>query len=420
MKNALETAVKAGAESASHSPKALPLPPIDHLPATRVPMAVPKPLPTLLPTVKEPKSALGAFIDKSIGLGDRFNTNQKLGILTDQSSHVVQGKLALMKFCNYFKDVPFDMLENDPYFIMYFRQICHNDSSIHTRAFQLAIETVFKRKLFLESDIRGAFSPSFGLIDVVGTNKGLVDTSTFYSCLQTDHLIKQPDFQANIEIRIVVSTCLKSDKDSLKTLSPITQQFMNNSHSATGNALNDIMLSYHHYDYKNIKNIEVNKNHLIFLDFDTINNTATGRRYLYNLLNNFSTIVKITPDIRSTHYVQQAKNKLELIINEPSLAIFDKISLWNSYVYSTINKRPPEVFLPLLIPTTTANYTPDPNMKVNDVKLPLSKSLEAPDALNAVKNITKTFNPKTQYKAWLATKGIIGEEQSQINNETVD
>jgi hypothetical protein len=66
-------------------------------------------------------------------------------------------------------------------------------------------------------------------MDLIGINKGVTDTSTFYSCLQTDHLIRQPDFKPNIDIRIVVSTCLKSDKDSLKALNPIAQQFMLNS-----------------------------------------------------------------------------------------------------------------------------------------------------------------------------------------------
>jgi len=51
-------------------------------------------------------------------------------------------------------------------------------------------------------------------------------------------------------------------------------------------------------------------------------------------------------------------------------------------------------------------------------KLNNEKKLKA--SMQQHESITKTFNPKTQYKAWLATKGIIGEEQSQINNETVD
>jgi hypothetical protein len=57
---------------------------------------------------------------------------------------------------------------------------------------------------------------------------------------------------------------------------------------------------------------------------------------------------------------------------------------------------------------------------VTNVELPLIKSLEAPDVLKAVKSITKQYDPTTKYKAWLATKGIIGEDQPQITNETVE
>ena len=32
----------------------------------------------------------------------------------------------------------------------------------------------------------------------------------------------------------------------------------------------------------------------------------------------------------------------------------------------------------------------------------------------------KQFDPKAKYKAWLTTKGILGEDQPQITKETVD
>ena len=344
----------------------------------------PLPVPNDIKSIKEPKSSLGAFIDKSIGLGRKSNVNQQSSaILTDHSNHVIQGKFSLIKFCNYFKDVPFDKLTSDPYFIFYFKKLCEEDPGIHTRAFQLAIETVFNKRLYLEKDLEGAFSGSFSLMDVVGTNEGYADSSTFYSCLQTDHLVRQPYFRPNIDIRIVISTCLKSDKDSLKALNPTTQQFMINSRNATGNTVNDLMLNEHHYDFKNISKIELNKNHVIFLDFDTINNTATARRYLYNLLTNFDTIIKSNKNASATHYVANAKNKLESILNESSLTVFEKINNWNSFVYSTFNRRPSDVYLPILIPTTTATYN-EPKL-ITNVELPLTKSLEAPDALKALK-----------------------------------
>ena len=86
------------------------------------------------------------------------------------------------------------------------------------------------------------------------------------------------------------------------------------------------MLNEHHYDFKNVQKIEINKNHVIFLDFDTINNTATGRRYLYNLFNNVEHIIKSNKNPQSIAYVLNAKNKLEIILNEPSLTVFEKIN----------------------------------------------------------------------------------------------
>jgi hypothetical protein len=70
-------------------------------------------------------------------------------------------------------------------------------------------------------------------------------------------------------------------------------------------------------------------------------------------------------------------------LNESSLTVFEKINNWNSFVYSTFNRRPSDVYLPILIPTTTATYN-EPKL-ITNVELPLTKSLEAPDALKALK-----------------------------------
>jgi len=44
-------------------------------------------------------------------------------ILTTESSHVLQGKQALLQFCEYFRNVPLDQLQKDPLFILYMKQL---------------------------------------------------------------------------------------------------------------------------------------------------------------------------------------------------------------------------------------------------------------------------------------------------------
>jgi len=63
------------------------------------------------------------------------SANTKSHILTTESSHVLQGKQALIYFCSYFQKISLDQLEKDPLFICYMKQLCDNDPSIYTRAF---------------------------------------------------------------------------------------------------------------------------------------------------------------------------------------------------------------------------------------------------------------------------------------------
>lgn len=337
-------------------------------------------------------------------------------ILTSESIHVLQGKQALLQFCAYFQHVPLDQLEKDPTFIYYIKKLSEKDSSIYTRAFQLALEGVYSKRYFNEADIVSIFKGILSIVDIIGTNEGKIDSSTLFSVFQTDYLTRQPDFRNNTELRVVVSTCIKSD--NLKDITnPSIRKFIFNSQASTGNTVNDILIDGHHYDFKITPKPEYRQNHIIFLDYHEINVGAAGRRYLHNLHENFEAIMnENTQHPYNIEYIKEAKKQLKNIMNNPSSNTLNKIQEWNSWVY-TFNKRPHTVYFPILVPIDTKPFTADPNL-INDfpsINLPISKSLDTKPVLNAVQDIIDRKDPITRHKAYIHSKGVIGEK---IDHET--
>lgn len=91
------------------------------------------------------------------------------------------GKQALLKFCDYFQHIPLDQLEKDTTFIYYIKQLSEKDTTIYTRAFQLALEGVYSKRYFNEFDITQIFCSNLSIVDIIGTNENKVDSSTLFS-----------------------------------------------------------------------------------------------------------------------------------------------------------------------------------------------------------------------------------------------
>jgi hypothetical protein len=133
------------------------------------------------------------------------------------------------------------------------------------------------------------------------------------------------------------------------------------------------------------------------------------------LTKQFQTLIETETNTYNLEYMTSAKTKLSSIINDPSRTTLEKVQIWNTYVFQTFNKRPNTVHFPLLIPTTTKPFKADSNLtdQVKDVKLPISKSLEAKDVFDSVQDRISKSPKSTRYKAFFDTLGRIGEDHSQ-------
>jgi hypothetical protein len=114
-------------------------------------------------------------------------------------------------------------------------------------------------------------------------------------------------------------------------------------------------------------------------------------------------------------YIKDANDYLRDIIKNPALTTLEKLQSWNSYVFSTFNRRPNAVNFPLLIPTTTTPFKPANDLvdQAKDIELPISKSLEPNAILNVTKKLIRQQSHLVQRKAFFDTLGKIGENHSQ-------
>ena len=208
-----------------------------------------------------------------------------------------------------------------------------------------------------------------------------------------------------------IATCIPSH--SLLDLSKEAQKFIELSKHSTGNTTCDVVIDGHHYDFKTqSQNLGVSKNHIIFINFEDLNQ---ANRNLYLLYQRFQKDIKDESNLHKREYMKDAEKELSSIINNSSMSLLDKVHIWNSYVYKSLNIRPNTVNFPLLIPITNKPFEPDVTLanQVKDVKLPISKSLESKAVFDSVLDAIAKNSTSTRHKAFIDTLGRIGEDHSQ-------
>jgi hypothetical protein len=339
-------------------------------------------------------------------------------VLTPDSPHVLQGKESIIRFCDYFKDVSMQDTDNVVYLINYYKRLLEEDPSLYNRTMQLSMEFSFSKLKFYEQDLQNIFK-DLTLIDLIGRNNGLTDSSTLFSLLQAQYLLSQPGFKSNTEMRVVISTCVQSH--NIKDISPELKNKMQVIKNATGNTVNDIDIDNHPHDFKMIRDIVYSKNHIIFLDYSDFSTFVTSKKYMHNLSIHWKNIIENSPNNFNTEFYKAARTKLNSIKDESSATEVQKIEQWNQYIFENLHKRPVTAYIPIIIPTSKIPFEANPLLieHVKQIALPNSKTLDTTHVRKAIWGLANSWDISVQNKAHAVTKGVISKQQ-ELPTKDVD
>lgn len=282
-------------------------------------------------------------------------------------------------------------VKNQEFFMVYYKTLCEKHPEFIVRAFQLALEVYYNKRRFSEQEICNIFEHKFSLEDFARFNKGITDTSTFFSALQTNHLYTQPGFIKNVDTCLVIAPAL--DSSVLKELPPEFLERMLRINKATGNTINDVDLNGHHYDYKITPDPYYGRNHIMFITVNQNNQfRVTSTRIAHYMDQQVKLIDKNShssfSQMNERNYYIKFIDVLNAIQNE-SASDIEKYYRLNQIIFQDLHNRPATVYIPLFIPVTSKPYNPNPVLseEIKKIDLQSTKVLQASHIRKALLSI---------------------------------
>lgn len=157
-------------------------------------------------------------------------------------------------------------LLQDNIFLQEMHNNIHNEPTIVSRAFQLALEVTYSKRKFKEEALQNFYKNDFIVKDIFNVNHGLCDQSTIYTSMITkiftNYMCISPE---NV---VVNSTPLYMQKENITTS---MQALMDYYKLMTGNSCPDLFINKRPYDLKDVKNISFGKNQIYLIDIEFIN-----------------------------------------------------------------------------------------------------------------------------------------------------
>lgn len=361
---------------------------------------------------------------KNIILNSIPTVRPKNNIIVDNLSYkdsaTIQGKEALTMFLQYFENLPPQYVNNPEFLIMFHKLLCENQSEVFVRAYQLALEIYYNKRTFIDHQVCDIFDNKFSILDIIGRNNQLVDTSTFFSALQANFLFSQTGYVNNVDTTVVVSTCINSA--NLKDLPPELLARMEQIKKATGNTTNDINLNGHHYDFKITTEPYFGRNHIMFIQLSdaTNHNFKTVSENMLKFVQQQQNIIhKLEQKHLATkeekylsNLYRQLGQKIEEIKNTNTIDS-DKFSALNEFIFKNLHLRPKNMTIPIFIPITPDKFQPHPQLqdRIKEIDLPPHKKLVSSDVTKAISNVINNWDSTTKNKAYIDTWGTLGKPE---------
>ena len=182
-------------------------------------------------------------------------------------------KAIFYHFCKQFERYSFDELLNDKSLISIFNEFMHNAPTLHSRAFQLALEVTYSKRKFSEKTLQEYFAKDFKINDILNMNQGVCDQSTIYNSFLAQMTAKY--FNLDYSSVVVYSTPLKATLENL-TFEEKKTMLLNK--KLTDNTVPDVSIKERPYDFKepaSIRDFKFSRNQIYFIDFKDLKNKSS-------------------------------------------------------------------------------------------------------------------------------------------------
>ena len=264
-------------------------------------------------------------------------------------------KTIFFRYCEHFENLTLQELLNDQKFIKVMSKMVTDAPSLHTRAFQLALEVTYSRRKFSLEALQEYFLADFKIKDVYDSNRGLCEQSTIYSSILMHFVKSQLQLNAT-SIQVNVTPLYLPKQKSF-----IVEQHMANNWAITGNRSPDAAISGIPYDFKESSDVSFNKNHIYIIDIATLEEKS---HLLANkMMQSLQSTLDVTPDEAIKIYTKQL-----LFIAKTKGSFIEKIDIINKLM---VNNPPPVGFrFPFLISK--------PHVSLEDFATPLEKLEKIP------------------------------------------
>lgn len=217
--------------------------------------------------------------------------------------------------------------------------------------------------------------------------------------LAGNFLIKAVKGFDNIELKLVISTCINSA--DLINISSETRDFIEKSKIFTGNTLSDVCLNNIPFDFKATPSPD--KNFIVFANYENFAIYNDVARYHNSLYSHLHKIPMLTP-------YQQDLRKLILDLSlEKTLDVKAKQEIINSFIVTNVNRMSLHDRVSLVVPITDKLFVPDPLLKekIMQIALPLKRSsVDSAATKKAIMDTVQTWDMDKRSLFNYSTHGI--------------
>jgi hypothetical protein len=291
-------------------------------------------------------------------------------------------------------------------FLNYFME----EERANNRYLQVGFEVLFPRKPFSLEDVVTLMPKNFSLIDLFKLNGNEVHQSTIFTIMQCWHLLSQRGFDNNkIESNIIIQTPMKQFDPTV--LDSKIFQFVTESKRSTGNTSSDIMLNNHVYDLKFANDNKIPLARNIIMSVQSYNEKAflifmrEWKQYLYTITDK----APISINQESLNYYKDLYYKVKSLDEQKSLSPLEKITMLNEAIFKSMDDRPTQCLIPIMIPVGEKSVKPDINIE-EKLNLPSTKDTKPGIVDREFRSLMINLDQESRNRLYKRTLGVFGSD----------
>lgn len=304
-------------------------------------------------------------------------------------------------FCNHFSKIPYHDLHKDDKVIQFFIESIHKKNSYCNKAFQLALDVTYSKRVFDRKNILSNFSEmSFRNSIDSSDHTSMLDQSTLFIALQSK-IVKEmyPNWE------VLVNQTPPSNI-SLNDFSPQEVTNLEQNKTLTGNRFPDVVFNGIPYDFKSTKEISNTKNH-VYIMSESEKAFKDFFCHIDNLYTRIQTDSKIPVQFRTSVSKKLNDVKHEFLTATSPTAKHEIIANWNNFSIEMADQRPPHLGTAIFV-VTNKPYVVDQVLYKETQNVILAEGhLDQVKTKEALRSIIDNYPESLKDSIYQATRGAI-------------